>query len=146
MIEGIKRFYANVALDQDKQNSINLFLGIEGADSSLLSAQVAPVTLSGGSALSRKPTPALDSMVVDSSGGIKFSEGSPNTQAHQDLEKSSEHALSEIEPKEESQILRARRDYRHWFTRQFLDRQIEPEELHDRASEGSKHDGNYWLE
>lgn len=31
MVEGIKRFYANVALDQDKQNSINLFLGIDSS-------------------------------------------------------------------------------------------------------------------
>ena len=159
MIEGIKRFYANVALDQDKQNSINLFLGIEGPDNiiSTASAIVAGaenIASAAGNAIVNKVSPVLlggasgESAAFMKAGNTAAGAGNLIVANSNDLEKNKERSQAEegVEEHKTDETVKARRDYRFWFTKEYLDRPSEPDELSLLTQEIAKEDGDYWLE
>lgn len=206
MIEGIKRFYANVALDQDKQNAINLFLGIDGVantntgqevlnrperrsssgstlslpmgalsvsgsptPSSLSVSKVSPTASTGSlgpSALSTTPNSLLGA-VTESMGISPFPDSSPRDRLVENA--SYEKGISEHVERDQGGIHRLtdgdiigdsdsvddlywneggfkKRDYRHWFTPEFVEKKLSKEELDRRMKESAQEDGNYWLE
>lgn len=144
MIEGIKRFYANVALDQDKQNSINLFLGIDVHDAILTSPanpaaalvqKVAPSLTTTGSPVG-PPNNALPAVAVD------YEETS---QQMEKADRKEEGDGEEMEPDDWELHVR-RRDYRHWYTPEFVEQRLEADEILRRMTDSAEEDGNYWLE
>lgn len=130
-LEGIRRFYSNVALDPDKQNSINLFLGIDTGDAVLASVSTA-------ASLADKLLPALAAAANGSN--EKRSEAIFTG----DLEKvdatKSEEDISEGPPR------LARRDYRQWYTSENLSQPVQLEDLADRLRLGAGHFGDWWQE
>lgn len=120
MIEGIKRFYANVALDQDKQNSINLFLGIDSNTDTI--AGYAGNLPSGG-------------QVVET----KDEDEGKGKQANEKEE-------FDVDDEEEDFRIPARRDYRRWYTPEYLEDPPDSEELASRMESVAQEYDNYWKE
>ena len=159
MIEGLKRFYANVALDQDKQNSINLFLGIDGPDSGISTAVKVVANASNlvnavGNAIGNKASPVSaatmgENVFPGKAGNFANDTESLAPSTYTDAEKSKEHSQHEEVQEEsypENVADRNRRDYRFWYTRKHLNKHMDAEELSLRTQEIAKEDGNYWLE
>lgn len=119
MVEGIKRFYANVALDQDKQNSINLFLGIDSNTD----------TIAGyaGNLPTGAPMAETKEKEGDESG----------------LEKD-KTASDETEDKDV--MIPMRRDYRRWYTPEHLEDPPQSRELEEQMEEVAEEYDSYWNE
>jgi hypothetical protein len=126
MIEGIKRFYANVALDQDKQNSINLFLGID-SQSDVVAGYApganGPALPTGGQVTDHQKPPITD----------------------EDLGNALVEKLEE-EDEEAEPVIHARRDYRYWYTPEHLQEELDPHELEEHMHAVAEEDSDYWQE
>lgn len=130
-LEGIRRFYSNVALDPDKQNSINLFLGIDTGDAVLASVSTA-------ASLADKLLPAI---TAAASGG---SEKRGEAIFTGDLEK-----VDDLEQEASSArgVPRlARRDYRHWYTEENLNSTAHLGDIDQRLRQGADRFGDWWQE
>lgn len=130
-LEGIRRFYSNVALDPDKQNSINLFLGIDTGDAVLASVSTA-------ASLADRLLPAIAAAAVGPY--EKRSEAAFVA----DLEKADEKDTDEADPADPPRLVR--RDYRHWFTEENVSQPIEVEEIEQRLRQGVEQFGDWWQE
>lgn len=119
MVEGIKRFYANVALDQDKQNSINLFLGIDSNTDTI--AGYAGKLITGSQPAAEKGE--------DGDASRKIDEKEP----------------SESEDEEELRQP-VRRDYRQWYMPEHLEELPDEQELTSAMQEIAMEYDNYWNE
>ena len=58
------------------------------------------------------------------------------------LEKTSFDEQEEEDPSVEV----ARRDYRQWYNKDHIERQVDLEQVRQQMQECISHDGNYWLE
>lgn len=155
MIEGLKRFYANVALDQEKQNSINIFLGIASAPASqqqqvtsLPVPTIALGTLSPASAISAMPS--AGSTQGSHTAGTPVSSNAQLARSTEDLSKSIEKSIDSTsiddDPPDALMPLRVRRDYRHWFTPEYLDKIPSVDEAARYMRESELEEGNIWTE
>lgn len=119
MIESLKRLYANVALDQDKQNSINLFLGIDTQHDTIAGHAGRPA-VTGTLAVEKSAAEPVTDSVKNDKASVLYG------------------ALQDV--------AWTRRDYRCWFTQDFLDNELSPEELDFLTQAVAKEDTDYWLE
>lgn len=119
MIEGIKRYYANVALDQDKQNSINLFLGIDSNTDTI--AGYAGGLPTGGQLA-----------------GEKGDEGDASKQMNEKEQQNNDDEEDLRQP--------VRRDYRQWYTPEHLEDLPNEKELTSSMEEIATEHDNYWNE
>lgn len=119
MVEGIKRFYANVALDQDKQNSINLFLGID----------------------SNKDNIAGYAGQIPSGGYVPGQREKEGRELDGDHEKNSESSEDDSDL-----AVPVRRDYRRWYTPDHLEQHPDPDSLDMQMDAVADEYDNYWNE
>lgn len=153
-LEGVKRFYANLALDTDKQASIDLFLGITSA-----SGQTHLPTVVAGTRAS-SPAPVLASkvgpgtLVPTPSGASTAASLSVGPYAGTTLgvERLADNKGSESfdDPDDQQPMgapLRiARRDYRQWYSKEYLENEMTEEEAMATMKEAAKRDIDYWAE
>ena len=130
-LEGIRRFYSNVALDPDKQNSINLFLGIDTGGAVLASVSTA-------ASLADRLLPAIAAAAV---GPVEKRSEAP---IMGDLEKVDDIEDEKANPEDPPRL--ARRDYRHWYTKENVSQPVGAEEVQQQLRQGVEQFGDYWQE
>lgn len=160
MIEGLKRFYSNVALDSDKQNSINLFLGIGVPSDSTNASSIVAATPATLSSATTSPAATLTPQTVTqrlspvpTTGSHAGSYIASGLHQHQEPDFFSEISekvkavgyAADCEPDNIPEKSR-RRDYRYWYTAEHLARCPDPFDIVDRMRINAERDGDIWTE